>query len=163
MKRLLLSGRIFYVTVNLRKNLPRFSEPEYSVLAATIDESRRKLDFSFCGYVFMPDHWHALIGVKHPLTISRVVQDIKWSSARRLNVGRGTTGALWHHQFWDRFIRHEKEFGHRLAYMHLNPVRKGLVRCPEEWRWSSYNNFALDPLRVADCPIQIDYVDFPVR
>jgi hypothetical protein len=45
--------------------------------------------------------------------------------------------------------------------MHNNPVRKGLVKRPEDWKWSSYNNFALDRSRVARCPIQIDYVDFP--
>ena len=160
-KRLLVTNRIFFITVNLRKNLPRFTEDEFSLLVAAVEESRRKLDFSLCGYVLMPDHWHALIRVSHPLTISRVVQNIKWISARRLNQHRNSTGPVWQHQFWDRFVRHEKEFGHRLAYMHRNPVRKGLVKHPEEWKWSSYNNFALDRLRVADCPIRIDYVDFP--
>jgi hypothetical protein len=48
-----------------------------------------------------------------------------------------------------------------LDYMHLNPVRKGLVKRPEEWRWSSYNNFALDKDQVARCPMQIDYVHLP--
>jgi REP element-mobilizing transposase RayT len=32
----------------------------------------------------MPDHWHALIGVDPPLTVSRAVQDIKWIAARRI-------------------------------------------------------------------------------
>ncbi|MGH9344776.1 MAG: transposase [Terriglobia bacterium] len=50
-----------------------------------MDESRRRLGFLLCGYVRMPDHWHALIGESHPRTISRVVQSIKWISARRLN------------------------------------------------------------------------------
>ena len=56
-------------------------------------------------------------------------------------------------------MRHGKELGHRLEYMHLNPVRKSLVDGPEKWNWSSYNNFSLDPKRVAQCPIQIDYSD----
>ena len=43
--------------------------------------------------------------------------------------------------------------------MHFNPVRKGLVKKPEEWLWSSYNNFALVHSRVAQCPIQIDSSD----
>ena len=45
--------------------------------------------------------------------------------------------------------------------MHLDPVRKGLVKGPEDWRWSSYNNFALDKATVAACPIQIDDVRLP--
>jgi hypothetical protein len=75
-----------------------------------------------------------------------------------LNQARKTSGAVWQHQFWDRFVRHRKEFKDRLTYMHLNPVRKGLAARQEEWRWSSYNNFALDRDVVASCPIQIDYV-----
>jgi len=58
-------------------------------------------------------------------------------------------------------VRHEKELGDRLQYMHLNPVRKGLVEQPEDWPWSSYNNFALDRGTVAGCPIQIDYLQLP--
>ena len=126
-----------------------------------MDESRRRLYFLLCGYVLMPDHWHALIGAGYPLTISRVVQHIKWISARSLNDKRRASGAVWQHQFWDRFVRHEKEFAARFDYMHLSPVRKGLVSEPEEWRWSSYNNCALDKERVRCCPIQIDYVRLP--
>jgi hypothetical protein len=46
--------------------------------------------------------------------------------------------------------------------MHLNPVRKGLASKPEEWLWSSYNNFALDKGQVRGCPIPIDYVRLPL-
>jgi REP-associated tyrosine transposase len=114
-KRLLVTGRIFFVTVNLRKDRPVFSEDEFPLLIAALEGSRRKLVFKLCGYVLMPDHWHALIGVNHPLTISRVVQDIKWIAARRMAWRRKSAGPVWQHQFWDRFVRHEREFGHRLA------------------------------------------------
>ena len=69
---------------------------------------------------------------------------------------------MWQHQYWDRFVRDEKEFAERLEYMHLNPVKKGLVKREEDWRWSSYNNFALDKTTAAACPIQIDYVRLPL-
>jgi putative transposase len=99
-----------------------------------------------------------LIWTPYPLTISQVIHDVKKVSARRLHERRGTEGPVWQHQFWDRFVRHAKEFNERLTYMHFNPVRKGLVNHPEEWRWSSYNNFALDRVTVRQCPIQIDYL-----
>jgi putative transposase len=47
---------------------------------------------------------------------------------------------VWQHQFWERFVRHEREFSQRLDYMHWNPVRQGLVKKTEERRWSNYNN-----------------------
>src|SRR2546428_7926295 len=109
----------------------------------------------------MPDHWHALLWPGFPLTISRVVQDVKWISARSLNRGRRASRPVWQHQFWDRFVRHAQEFRERLDYMHLNPVRKGLVKRPDDWTWSSYNNFALDKERIERCPLRIDYVHLP--
>jgi putative transposase len=90
-----------------------------------------------------------------------VVQDIKRLSAASVNRVRPRSGSAWQHQFWDRLVRHAKEFNDRLAYMHLNPVRKGLAAKPEDWRWSSYNNFALDKKLAASCLIQIDYVRLP--
>ena len=107
-------GSRFFVTVDLRRRLPPFTVPEYEHVAAAIKESRRKLKFLFLGYVLMPDHWHALVWPAHPLTISRVIQDIKWISARSLNRARRTSGAVWQHQFWDRFVRHAQEFRERL-------------------------------------------------
>jgi putative transposase len=135
---------------------------EYAVLTDAREGARQRLGFLLCGYVLMPDPWHALIWVGHPLSISDVIHDVKKVSARRLHGRRGTEGPLWQHQFWDRFVRHAKEFRERLDYMHLNPVRKGLVKWPQDWRWSSYNNFALDKATVAACPLQIDYVRVPL-
>jgi putative transposase len=39
----------------------------------------------------------------------------------------------------------------KLRYMHRNPVKRGLVSSPEEWRWSSYRFYFLNeggPVRV---------------
>ncbi|HZT71572.1 MAG TPA: transposase [Terriglobia bacterium] len=159
--RLLLSDRVFFVTANLHRTREHLKPDEYRHVAAAMNESRRRLGFLLCGYVLMPDHWHALISTHYPLTISRAVQSIKWLSARALNAARGASGPVWQHQFWDRFVRHQKEFIARLDYMHLNPVRKGLATRPEEWRWSSHNNFSLDKDQAARCPIQIDVVRLP--
>ena len=70
-------------------------------------------------------------------------------------------GHLWQHQFWDRFVRHQREYGARLNYMHNNPVRKGLLKKPEDWRWSSFRNFSLKTTERAACPMEIDYVELP--
>ena len=77
----------------------------------------------------------------------------------RQNARRGY--AIWQHQFWDRFVRHAKEFGQRLDYMHFNPVRRGLAATPEQWRWSSCQNFSLEESVRAACPIRIEYVSLP--
>jgi REP-associated tyrosine transposase len=134
----------------------------YPLRMDVLEGGRRRWGFLLGGYVLMPDHWHALIWPRSPLSISPVVHDVKKVAARRLHAPRGTEGPVWQHPFWDRLVRHEKEFAARLDYLHYNPVRKELVERPEAWRWSSYKNFALDRKTVADCPIQIDYLRLPL-
>jgi putative transposase len=157
-RRLLVSDRIFFVTANLRHSIPCLQEKELPLIVDALTESRRRMHFLLVGYVVMPDHWHALMWPPFPLTISRAMQSVKWQAANMLNRQRGVRGAVWQHQFWDRFVRHERELASRLDYMHLNPVRKGLVKRPQDWRWSSYNNYSLGKSQVAECPIQIDYL-----
>jgi len=159
--RLRLTDRIFFVNVNLRPRIKPFRHCEYPLMIEVLEASRRRLKFLLCGYVLMPDHCHALIWSRYPLLISQVLHDVKKILALRLHAQRGSEGSLWQHQFRDRFVRDATEFNERLEYMHMNPVRKGLVRRPQDWRWSSYNNFALDKATVAACPIQIDYVRLP--
>jgi REP element-mobilizing transposase RayT len=148
--------------VNVRRRFKRFDESEYALLIQVLEASRRRLGFLLCGYVLRPDHWHALIWPRYPLRIAQVLHDAKKIMTRRLHARQGTSGPFWQHQYWDRFVRHARELSERLNYMHLNPVRKGLVKQPEDWRWSSYNNFALDQATIDACPIQIDYVQLPV-
>jgi putative transposase len=159
--RLRLTDQIFFVTCSLRRDRRAFDDGEFQTILEAIERSRRDLGYLFCGYVLMPDHWHALIWPRFPLTISLVIERIKSSCSGRLNKLRGARGPNWQHQFWDRFVRRANEFSERLDYMHYNPVRKGLVARPEEWHWSSYNNFSLSPGVVAACPIQIDYIRLP--
>ena len=159
--RLRTSDRIFFITTNLNQGERPFQDVEYEIILETIAESRKRLGFLFCGYVLMPDHWHALLWPRDPITISRVLMDVKSVSALHLNRQRQRHGPLWQHQFWDRFVRHAEEYGQRLNYMHSNPVRKGLVAKPEEWRWSSFRNFSREESERAACPIEIDYVELP--
>ena len=46
---------------------------------------------------------------------------------------------------------HRLRTADRIFLHDLNPVRKRLAAKPEDWRGSSYNNFALDKASVAAC------------
>ena len=59
-----------------------------------------------------------------------------------VNQRRGASGELWQPRFFDRALRSVKEYNEKVEYIHLNPVRAGLVSRPEDWRWSSYNEYA---------------------
>ena len=45
-------------------------------------------------------------------------------------------------RFFDRALRTVKEYNEKVEYIHLNPVKAGLVSRPADRRWSSYNEYA---------------------
>src|SRR5208283_1631785 len=58
---------------------------------------------------------------------------------------------FWQARFYDFNVWTTKKRVEKLRYMHRNPVKRGLVRSPEQWRWSSYRFYFLDeagPVRV---------------
>ena len=49
---------------------------------------------------------------------------------------------IWQSRFYDFNVWSDKKRVEQLRYMHRNPVHRGLVKAPEEWRWSSFRYYA---------------------
>jgi len=52
--------------------------------------------------------------------------------------------AFWQARFYDFNVWTTKKHVQKLRYMHRNPVKRGLVESPEQWRWSSYRFHLLE-------------------
>jgi putative transposase len=97
----------------------------------------RKEAFRLHAYCLLGNHYHFLL--ETPVgKLSRGMHSLNARYAQRFNARHERCG----HVFEGRFkaIIVEKE-GHLLElqrYIVLNPVRAGLVKRPEDWRWSSY-------------------------
>jgi hypothetical protein len=87
-------------------------------------------------YVVMPNHVHALLEPRVPLT--RITRGIKGVSARDANATLGRTGKpFWQDESFDHWVRAPAEFERIQNYIEMNPVKAGLARTPAEWPWSS--------------------------
>jgi hypothetical protein len=56
---------------------------------------------------------------------------------------------------WSAALRHPTE---KLRYIHRNPVKRGLVAAPEQWRWSSFRWYLcgeVGPVRINDTDILV--------
>ena len=133
LRRLVLSDRFFFITCRLSEARKPLSTADLNCLAEVIAERRSEHGFRIAAWVFLPDHWHAIVYPPAPLTISKAVEAIKVSSTRRINGVRRETGTLWPGRFFDRVLRTVKEYGETLEYIHWNPVKAGLVSQPQLW------------------------------
>jgi putative transposase len=48
----------------------------------------------------------------------------------------------------------EKKRIEKLRYIHRNPVRRGLVKNPEDWQWSSYRHYLTGEVGVVEIESQ---------
>ncbi len=66
---------------------------------------------------------------------------VKVASTLGINRCRHAKGPVWQPRYFDRIVRNVGEYHKTTEYMHLNPVRRGLVSQPEDWLWSSIHSY----------------------
>jgi len=123
-------------------------------LIEAIIKAKDKYKYALWAYVIMPEHAHLLV---YPMiekyNISFFLKTLKQSVAKKakhylkennpdwlnkLTVKRGPKNVF---RFWqtgpgyDRNINSENELFEKIHYIHNNPVRRGLVLAPQEWKW----------------------------
>ena len=157
LRRLQITGRIFFLTCNLLTTRTRLTEPDFEALANALIGVRNRRGFSLPGYVFMPDHWHAMLLPRRGDTLPQIMNALKVSSMRGINRLRNSRAPLWQPRYYDRIIRDVKEFHDTLRYLHLNPVQAGLARYPKDWPWSSFHAYG----GPGPIPLKVDILDLP--
>ena len=125
-------------------------------LAEAIEEARSELRFDLWAFVFMPEHAHLLVhprehmydiadirkGIKSPVA-SRAIKFLEDDAPEWLPRITRQRGDKTERLFWqsgggyDRNITEPKTLMQMIEYIHLNPVRRGLVKRADQWKWSS--------------------------
>ena len=127
-----------------------------SLLIMQIDMARFKHGFKLWGYVIMPDHVHLVIMPPKNMKLGLVIREIKSKMAReyfaQASPNVGVTRVFWQKRCYDHNCRSAGTVREKIIYCHNNPVKRGLVRHPGEYRWSSYNWYAGQ----RDVPLALD-------
>lgn len=171
-----LPGHAHELTFSCYKNRPFLADDHYcNMLAEALLMARQKHSLHLLAYVFMPSHVHLLISPNEsPYDIAKILQTLKQSASRRVMIdARRSNPALLGefcsgntsrpYQFWqsgggyDRNIVNRKALRNTIDYIHNNPIRAGLVDLPEQWRWSSFRDWA----DLGEGPIPIDREGYP--
>ena len=82
--------------------------------------------------------------------ISEFMKGVKQSFSRWFNRTHNRVGTLWESRFKSIIVEDGYALRMVAAYIDLNPVRAGMVKRPEDYRWSSYGeamNPKVDPSR----------------
>ena len=120
-------------------------EPYGRLFLKTLYGYRRQGRFDLHAFVLMPEHVHLLLTPAPDVTLERSIQFIKGGYSRACGVEVGRKGEVWQRGFTDHRIRDGEDFNVHRNYIHENPVKRGLVESPSEYRYcSAYPGFKLD-------------------
>jgi putative transposase len=109
-------------------------------------EVRDRYVFRLIGYVVMPEHVHLLMTEPIKGDPSKALQVLKQLVSRNLlpkdrDGDLSTQEHFWQRRFYDFNVWSGEKITEKLNYMHLNPVKRGLVVHPRDWAWSSWSHY----------------------
>jgi len=90
--------------------------------------------------VVMPEHVHLLLTPlcdeeRWVFGLPAILKSLKGASARAVNKVQASSGPVWQEESFDHVIRSQESLGDKLEYIRQNPVRRGQVQKPEDYRW----------------------------
>jgi putative transposase len=117
-------------------------------LRAALRETRRRHPFTTDAMVVLPDHLHAVWTLPEgDADFATRWRKIKSAFSRQLPVtepisnsraAKGERG-IWQRRFWEHTIRDESDLARHIDYVHINPVKHGLVTQVGDWPYSSFH------------------------
>jgi putative transposase len=157
------TGALHFITWSCRDRQPLLATPaRRDLMLRVLEQMRNRYRFGVVGFVIMPEHVHLLISEPEIRTVSSAISAIKLGFTRRmfskdkpgeerpgapLLAGVARSGGSSNHHFWmkryyDFNVFSSRKIAEKLHYMHENPVVRGLVERPEDWKWSSFRFYA---------------------
>ncbi|MDR3419272.1 MAG: transposase [Nevskia sp.] len=148
-RRAYVPGGMWFFTVNL---LQRHGNDllirEVDLLRSVTGRVRRLRPFKIDAWVVLPDHLHCVwtlpaddadFSTRWRLIktlFSRALPKTERRSAVRVAVGeRG----IWQRHYWEHCIRDEDDYRRHVDYVHVNPLKHGLVGRVADWPYSTFH------------------------
>ena len=126
----------YYITANTFQKHSIFQSERMSLLFLTVLFSYQiQHKYQLHEFVLMTDHFHLLITPTE--TLERALQLIKGGFSFRAKKELSFNGEIWDKSFYDHRVRNWEEYCAFRQYIHMNPVKRGLVAAPEQYPYSS--------------------------
>ena len=153
-----------------------FTSPEF--FCAIIDSLKfcqENKGLRLHGYAIMPNHVHLVVSATQG-NLASVIRDYKRHTAWRISEllgetrnrrllkyfrsvarheNRGNEHKIWQSGSHAILIESDEFFEQKLEYIHNNPVAKGYVERPEDWKFSSARNYILGDHSI----VMIDFLE----
>ncbi len=168
------SDGIYFVSSTIVEWIPIFTQENYfNIITDSLNFCKLKKDLKIYFYVIMDNHFHLI--VKHP-ELSDVMRSLKGFTADKIldelhkdrykwkldllkyyrKKHKSTNYQVWQEGFHPQLINSDEMLAQKVEYLHFNPVKRGFVNNPEDWKYSSANNLNWDGSVI----VEMDELDY---
>jgi putative transposase len=172
--RILEGVYVYFVTFTIVEWLPVFTEESTcKIITDSLNFCIRDKNLCVNAFVVMPSHLHAVVfdGGFDSKRLKHTLDDFRKFTGRQLAdycdaqllpvfgdkfrraAGEDRQRRIWQPTQHPEGIVSEKFWQQKVNYIHENPVRKGFVTRPEDWRFSSARFWAEEDARNCDVDI----------
>lgn len=152
-------GGTYFFTVNLLDRRSHLLVEHIDELRDAVRAVRAKYPFHIDGWLVLPDHMHCIWTLPEgdddfpsrwkaikTAFAKRIPKTERRSAAR---IAKGERG-VWQRRYWEHTIRDEADYTRHMDYLHINPVKHGLVNCVADWPYSSFHKLVAAGIYPAD-------------
>ena len=145
-----IAGASYFFTVNLAERSLSLLTHHIESLRAAFRYTQSRHPFIIDAIVVLPEHMHAIwtlppddsdFSLRWRLIKTMFSRDL--ASSERRSASRQVKGerGIWQRRYWEHLIRDETDFSRHVDYIHINPVKHGLVKQVADWPYSSFHRY----------------------
>jgi putative transposase len=149
-RRAKVAGACYFLTLTLQDRSSDLRVRHHLELGRALRYMQLCKPCSLPAIVLLPDHVHMLmtlpVGDADYSSRIRLCKSSFVSALRKrvdVDVRLNAKGEanVWQRRFWEHLIRDEQDFAAHVDYIHINPLKHGLVETLEDWRFSSFHRY----------------------
>ncbi len=153
-------GGTYFFTVNLLQRQGNdLLIRHVDLLRKAVTSVRQRHPFIIHGWVVLPEHMHCVIELPHhdadfatrwrliKIAFSKALPKTEWRSQVRM--ARKERG-IWQRRYWEHLILDDADFCAHMDYVHINPLKHGLVKRLADWPHSTFHRLVEQGIYPAD-------------
>jgi putative transposase len=131
--RILIEGGLYHAYNRFARGEEVFSDPEEAIaFLDLLRELKQRDDLQVLAWCLLSNHYHIAVRTS-AVPLSRTMRTLQGGFAKAFNRRWKRSGPLWQSRYQTRLVDSQRYFERLVFYIHLNPVRAGLVKDPLEY------------------------------
>jgi REP element-mobilizing transposase RayT len=145
----LIEGGLYHVYNRFARGEEIFSDPEEAIeFLDLLRDLKQRDDLQVFAWSLLSNHFHLAVRTS-AVPLSRTMRTLQGGFSKAFNRRWRRTGPLWQSRYQARLVDSQRYFDQLVFYIHLNPVRAGLVEDPAKHVFSGHRELlgkVRDPL-----------------